>query len=52
VLAKGTKRIAYEIIFLSAEIYIFRAANKAFSKCYRAKKTRVRQGGIFIIKDA
>jgi hypothetical protein len=51
VLAKNTKRIAYEIIFLSAEIYTFRAANKALSKRCRAKKTRVYQGGVLIIED-
>jgi hypothetical protein len=52
VLAKGIKQIAYEIIFLSAEIYIFRVANKTLSKRCRAKKTRVCQGDAFIIEDA
>jgi hypothetical protein len=39
------------MIFLLVEVCIFRVANKAFSKCRRAKKTCVRQGGIFIIRD-
>jgi hypothetical protein len=50
-LVKDTKRIAYEIIFLSAEVYILRAANKTLSKRYRAKKARVYQGGALIIED-
>jgi hypothetical protein len=50
-LAKSIKRLVYEVIFLLAEVYIFRAINKALSKCRRAKKTRVRQGGAFIIRD-
>jgi hypothetical protein len=51
VLAKGIKQITYKIILLFIKIYIFRAANKTFSKCYKAKKARVRQGGIFTIED-
>jgi hypothetical protein len=50
-LAKSIKQLVYEITFLSIEVYIFRAANKALSKCRRAKKTRVCQGSIFIIRD-
>jgi hypothetical protein len=41
-LAKSTKRLAHEITFLLAEVHILRVANKALSKYYRAKKTRVR----------
>jgi hypothetical protein len=51
-LAKNTKRLAYELILITAKIYILRKANKAFSKRRRAKKNRIRQGGIFIIEDA
>jgi hypothetical protein len=51
VLAKDIKRLAYEITFLLVEICIFRVANEAFNKRCRAKKTRVRQGGAFIIRD-
>jgi hypothetical protein len=50
-LAKNIKRLVYEITFLLIEVCIFRAINKALSKCRRAKKTRVRQGGIFTIRD-
>jgi hypothetical protein len=50
-LAKNIKRLAYEITFLLVEIYIFRVTNKTFSKYRKAKKTRVRQGNIFIIRD-
>jgi hypothetical protein len=51
VLAKGIKRIAYEITLLSIEIRTFRVANKTLSKRRRAKKARVYQGGVFIIED-
>jgi hypothetical protein len=50
-LAKGTKRLAYEITLLLAEVRIFRIANKTLSKRCKAKKTRVRQGSAFIIRD-
>jgi hypothetical protein len=50
-LAKGTKRLTYKIIFLLTEVRIFRVINKAPSKCRKAKKTRVRQGNIFTIRD-
>jgi hypothetical protein len=50
-LAKSTKRLAHEITLLLAEVYIFRVANKTFSKRRRAKKTRVRQGSAFTIGD-
>jgi hypothetical protein len=51
VLAKDIERLVYEITLLSTEVYIFRVANKTFSKYCRAKKTRVRQGSAFIIGD-
>jgi hypothetical protein len=41
-LAKGIKRIVYEITLLFTEIRILRAANKALSKYHRTKKARVR----------
>jgi hypothetical protein len=50
-LAKGIERLAHEITFLLVEVHIFRAANKALSKCRRAKKTRVRQDNAFTIGD-
>ncbi len=37
---------------LSAEVRTLRKANKALSKRWRAKKTRVRQGGVLTIEDA
>jgi hypothetical protein len=51
ILAKSIERLAYEIIFLSIEVYIFRVANKTLSKYRRAKKTRIRQGNTLIIGD-
>jgi hypothetical protein len=36
---------------LSAEVRILRVANEALSKRYRAKKTRVCQGGVLTIED-
>jgi hypothetical protein len=51
-LAKGTERLAYKVTLLSAEVRTLRAANKALSKRRRAKKARVRQGGVLIIRDA
>ena len=37
---------------LAAEVRTLRKANKALSKRRRAKKTRVRQGGVLTIEDA
>jgi hypothetical protein len=51
-LAKGTERLAHEVTLLSAEVRTLRAANEALSKRRRAKKTRVRQGGVLTIEDA
>jgi hypothetical protein len=50
-LAKGTERLAYEITLLLAEVCILLVANEALSKRYRAKKTRVYQGGVLTIED-
>jgi hypothetical protein len=50
-LAKNIKRLVYELILVTAEIYILRKANKILSKRRRAKKNRIRQGGIFTIED-
>ena len=51
-LAKGTELLAHEMTLLSAEVRILRQANEALSKRRRAKKTRVRQGGVLTIEDA
>ena len=37
---------------MSAELRTLRAANEALSKRRRAKKTRIRQGGILTIEEA
>ena len=44
--------MAHEMTLLSAEVRILRAANEALSKRRRAKKTRIRQGGVLIVEDA
>jgi hypothetical protein len=51
-LAKNIEILTYEIILLTTEIQILRKANKILSKRRKAKKTRFRQGGVFIIEDA
>jgi hypothetical protein len=51
ILAKGIKRLAYENTLLATEVRTLRKANKALSKRYRAKKTRVHQGGALTIED-
>jgi hypothetical protein len=50
-LAKDIERLAYELILITAEVYILHKTNKVFSKYRKAKKNRIRQGGILIIKD-
>jgi hypothetical protein len=50
-LAKNIKRLAYELILITTEIYILRKTNKIFSKYQKAKKNHIRQGGIFTIKN-
>ena len=43
--------MAHEMTLLSAEVRTLRAANEALSKRRRAKKARVRQGGVLTIED-
>jgi hypothetical protein len=43
--------MAYKITLLSAEVRILRVVNEALSKRRRAKKTRIRQGGVLTIED-
>jgi hypothetical protein len=50
-LAKGTERLAHENTLLSAGVRTLRAANEALSKRRRAKKARIRQGGVLIVED-
>jgi hypothetical protein len=42
VLAKDTKRLAYELTLANTKLYISRVVNKVFSKRRRAKKNRIR----------
>jgi hypothetical protein len=42
VLAKNTKRLAYELTLANTELYILRVANKVFSKYRRTKKNHIR----------
>jgi hypothetical protein len=51
-LVKNTKKLAYELILITAKIYILRKTNKIFSKYQRAKKNHIRQGGVLIIENA
>jgi hypothetical protein len=50
-LAKDIEHLVYEMILLSAKVYILRVVNKTLSKRYRAKKTRVYQERALIVKD-
>jgi hypothetical protein len=52
VLAKGIERLAYELTLANTELYIFRVANKVFSKRRRTKKNHICQGGALIIEEA
>jgi hypothetical protein len=51
-LARGTELLAHENTLLHAEIRALYTANEALSKRYRAKKTRIRQGGALTVEDA
>lgn len=51
-LAKGTELLAHENTLLHAEIRSLRTANEALSKRRRAKKSRIREGGVLTIGDA
>ena len=51
-LAKGVEKMAHEMTLLATEAHNLRNANEALSKRRRAKKTRVRRGGILTAEDA
>jgi hypothetical protein len=51
-LARGTELLAHENTLLHAVIRALRTANEALSKRRRAKKTRIRQGGVLTVEDA
>jgi len=50
-LAKGTEILAYKMTLLTTEVYALHIANETFSKCYRAKNTRVQQRGVLTIEE-
>ena len=50
-MAKGIEALAYTVILLTTENWILWKVNEALSKCRRAKKTRVQQGGALAIED-
>jgi hypothetical protein len=50
-LAKNTERLAHELTLITAEIRTLRKTNEVLSKYQKTKKNRIRQGGVFIIKD-
>jgi len=49
-LAKGTMAVMHEVAFLRTEVLVLRKANKGLSKRRRAKKTRMRLGGLLIVQ--
>ena len=51
ILIKGTEQIVYKMTLLFTKIYTLWTANKALSKCYRAKKACVCEGGVLIVED-
>lgn len=51
-LAKGTDRLAYQMILIQEEVRSLREANIALSKRRRAKRTRIKDGGSLTIEDA
>ena len=50
-MAKDIEQMVHKMILLSTEIRTLWAANKALSKYRKAKKARVREEGILIVKD-
>jgi len=48
-LAKGTMAVMYEVAFLRTEVLALRKANEGLSKRRRAKKIRVRLGGLLTV---
>ena len=51
-LAKGVEAMAHSVTLSAAKNEKFRIANKALSKRRRAKKTRLRQGGLLTTQGA
>ena len=50
-MAKGIELLAYKVTLMSAKLYTLWVVNKALSKCYRAKKNYICQGGILTIEN-
>jgi len=50
-LAKGTMVVMHEVAFLRAEVSVLRKVNEGLSKRRRAKKTRIRLGGLLTVQD-
>ena len=48
-LAKGTMAVMYEVALLRTEVLVLRKVNEELSKRRRAKKTRVRLGGLLTV---
>jgi hypothetical protein len=51
-IVKGIEAMAHSVTLLTAENRNLQKSNEALSKSRRAKKTRVRQGGVLTIEDA
>ena len=51
-LAKGAMAVMYEVALLRIEVSVLRKANEGLSKRRRAKKTRVRLGGLLTVQEA
>jgi len=43
--------VIYEVAFLRTEVLVLRKANKEFSKRWRAKKIRMRFGGLLTVQE-
>jgi len=48
-LAKGTMVVMYKVALLRVEVSVLRKANEGFSKRRRAKKIRIRLGGLLTV---
>jgi len=50
-LAKGTMVVMYEVALLRVEVLVLCKANEGLSKRRRAKKIRIRLGGLLTVQD-
>ena len=51
-LAKGTEVLTHQLTLVEAQISVLEKVNEALSKCHRAKKTCIYQGGALSIGEA